>query len=147
MHTEERLHALDDLRAFALLSGIVLHATISFMPGLAAVGFPADNSLSPSLQVLFYVIHVFRMPLFFVIAGFFSHLLFHRKGLTGFLRDRAKRIFVPCVAGWLLFGPPAMAMVYMGLGPKIEGPPPPFNGFPLAHLWFLYYLLLFYSAT
>ncbi len=147
MRTEERLHALDALRAFALLSGIVLHATMSFMPGLAAVGFPADNSLSPPLQVLFYVIHVFRMSLFFVVAGFFSHLLFHRKGAAGFVRDRAKRIFVPLVGSWILFGPLAMAMVYLGLGPKIEGPPPAINGFPLGHLWFLYYLLLFYGAT
>jgi len=147
MRTEDRLHALDALRAFALLSGIVLHATMSFMPGLAAVGFPADNSPSPSLQVLFYVIHVFRMSLFFVIAGFFSHLLFHRKGAARFLRDRVKRIFVPLVVGWILFGPLAMALVYLGLGPKMEGPPPSISAFPLGHLWFLYYLLLFYAAT
>jgi len=147
MHTDERLHALDALRGFALLSGIVLHATMSFMPGLATVGFPADSSLSPSLQALFYVIHVFRMSLFFMLAGFFSHLLFHRKGAVGFLRDRAKRIFVPLVAGWILFGPLAMAMVYFGLGPTFDGARPSLNGFPLSHLWFLYYLLLLYGAT
>jgi glucans biosynthesis protein C len=149
MRTEERLHALDAVRAFALLSGIALHATMSFMPGLARFGFPADSSQSPALEVLFYVIHMFRMPLFFMIAGYFSHLMFHRKGPAGFLRDRAKRIAVPMVAGWILFGPLAMMLVYVGIGPSTGGKPaaPPPTAFPLTHLWFLYYLLLFYGVT
>lgn len=149
MRTEERLHALDAVRAFALLSGIVLHATMTFMPGLAAFGFPADRSLSPALQNVFYVIHVFRMTLFFTLAGYFAHLMFHREGGVGFLRDRSKRILVPLVIGWVLFGPLAMMLVYIGLGPSIEGAPPPptQSGFPLAHLWFLYYLLLLYGAV
>ena len=32
MTTQERLHALDAVRAFALLAGIVLHADLSFFP-------------------------------------------------------------------------------------------------------------------
>jgi ABC-type multidrug transport system ATPase subunit/peptidoglycan/LPS O-acetylase OafA/YrhL len=147
--TKERIHALDTVRAFALLSGIVLHATMTFMPGLAAFGFPADSSQSPALQVVFYVIHVFRMALFFMLAGYFSHLIFHRKGAAGFIRDRVKRIAVPMLIGWIFFGPLAMAMVYIALAPSVQGaaaPPAP-TGFPLAHLWFLYYLLLLYVAT
>lgn len=148
-NTENRLHALDAVRAFALLSGIVLHAAMSFMPGLAAVGFPADSSQSETLQALFYAIHVFRMPLFFLIAGYFAHLLFHRRGAAAFARDRAKRILVPLVAGWLLFGPIAMAMVYVALGPPVpQGQAAALpEAFPLSHLWFLYYLLLFYVGT
>ena len=137
MHTEQRLHALDAVRAFALLSGIALHATMSFMPGLAAVGFPADSSQSPALQIVFYVIHAFRMSLFFTLAGYFAHLMFHRKGTSGFIRDRAKRILVPLVVGWVVFGPLAMALVYVALGPPLKGAPPALSGFPLAHLWFL----------
>ena len=149
MRTEERLHALDAVRAFALLSGIVLHAAMSFMPGLAAIGFPADHSLSPTLQVVFYVIHVFRMTLFFVIAGYFAHLMFHRKGATGFIKDRSKRILAPLILGWAVFGPLAMGLVYMALGPTVKGTPaaPPPGPFPLSHLWFLYYLLLLYVVT
>jgi ABC-type multidrug transport system ATPase subunit/peptidoglycan/LPS O-acetylase OafA/YrhL len=148
MKVGERLHALDAVRAFALLSGIVLHATMSFMPGLAAFGFPADSSQSPALQSVFYVIHVFRMTLFFFLAGYFARLLFHRKGTADFVRDRAKRIVAPLVVGWVFFGPMAMALVYMSLAPPVPGAPaaPPQGGFPLAHLWFLYYLLLLYGA-
>ena len=37
MSNQERLHALDAVRAFALLSGIVLHATMSFFLPIPAV--------------------------------------------------------------------------------------------------------------
>ncbi|MFL6620276.1 MAG: acyltransferase family protein, partial [Povalibacter sp.] len=147
MQQQERLHALDTVRAFALLAGIVLHAAMSFMPGLAAFGFPADSSQSPALQTAFYVIHVFRMPLFFFLAGYFAHLTFHRKGAAGFMRDRAKRIALPMVVGWVFFGPLAMMGVYLAFGPKVTGTPPPAGGFPLSHLWFLYYLLLIYAVA
>ncbi|MFL6576773.1 MAG: acyltransferase family protein, partial [Povalibacter sp.] len=147
MQQQERLHALDTVRAFALLAGIVLHAAMSFMPGLAAFGFPADSSQSPALQTAFYVIHVFRMPLFFFLAGYFAHLTFHRKGAAGFMRDRARRIALPMVVGWVFFGPLAMMGVYLAFGPEVTGTPPPAGGFPLSHLWFLYYLLLIYAAT
>lgn len=149
MHTEERLHALDAVRAFALLAGIVLHAAMTFMPGLAAVGFPADSSQSPSLQIAFYVIHVFRMALFFFIAGFFGRMAFHRKGAAKFVRDRAMRIGIPFLVGWVFFGPLAMALVFMTLSPATDVPaaPPPQGGLPLAHLWFLYYLAIFYAAV
>jgi fucose 4-O-acetylase-like acetyltransferase len=146
MRIDERFHSLMPC-AFALLSGIVLHATMSPCRTRSR-RVPADSSQSETLQIVFYVIHIFRMALFFTIAGYFAHLLFHRKGATGFLRDRAKRILVPLLVGWLLFGPLTMAMVFMALGPVSETPAaPPESGFPLLHLWFLYYLLLLYGTT
>src|SRR4051812_17769559 len=144
----ERLYAMDAVRAFALLSGVILHAAMSFMPGLTAFGFPADSSQSPALQNAFYVIHVFRMPLFFFIAGYFGHLMFHRRGVTGFACDRAKRILLPLLVGWAAFGPMAMGLVYMNLAPtQAVASAPPQSGLPLSHLWFLYYLLLIYVGV
>ena len=67
-----------------------LHATLSFLPGFGATGWPiADRSPSVALAVTFFVIHIFRMTLFFAIAGFFARLLFHRTGTRGFIRNRA----------------------------------------------------------
>lgn len=144
----ERLHAMDAVRGLALLSGVVLHAAMSFMPGLTAFGFPADSSQSPALQIVFYVIHVFRMPLFFFIAGYFGHLAFHRKGVSAFARDRAKRILIPLLVGWVAFGPMVMGMIYIHLGPTpVAASAPPQQGLPLSHLWFLYYLLMVYVLT
>lgn len=142
-----RLHALDAVRAFALLAGIVLHATMSFFLPIPAM----DVSQSTSLGVLFYVIHIFRMTLFFVIAGLFAHKVFHRRGLRAFARDRGRRIVLPMFVGWLILSPLLGVIVVWGLirtfGAPAEGAPtPPSMGLPLTHLWFLYYLCIFYVS-
>jgi glucan biosynthesis protein C len=152
-HTD-RFHSLDAVRAFALLSGIVLHATMSYLPDLISERWPiADNSPSLVLEGAFYVIHIFRMAAFFLIAGFFARLLFHRKGVAAFVRDRAKRIALPMVVGWIILAPLIIAAIVWAAikasgGAPLPPPPPgagPFaQGFPLMHMWFLYYLLVFY---
>jgi glucan biosynthesis protein C len=90
-----RLHALDAVRAFALLAGIALHATMSFFTFIPA----ADTERSTTLAVVFYAIHIFRMSAFYMIAGFFAHMVFHRRGWRAFVKDRTKRILVPFLAG------------------------------------------------
>jgi ABC-type multidrug transport system ATPase subunit/peptidoglycan/LPS O-acetylase OafA/YrhL len=154
MNTTERYHSLDAVRGFALLAGVVLHATMSFLPGFGDVGWPiADRTPSVALGVTFFVIHIFRMTAFFMIAGFFAHLLFHRRGTRGFIRNRALRIFVPFVVGWIVVMPLiVVAFVWAakpGAGAITSGPQaePAALYFPLTHLWFLYVLILLYAAT
>ena len=150
----ERLHALDAVRGYALLLGIVLHATISFVPAPTRFWIIQDNHPSLTLTVMFFVIHVFRMTTFFVIAGFFGHMSFHRRGGAGFIRDRLQRIALPLivacpivftavvpVANWAANFPNG------GPPPGAPGWPPVLPAFPLAHLWFLYVLLQLYAAT
>ena len=76
----ERLHALDAVRGGALLLGIVLHATLSFLPAPTRIWIIQDNHPSMTLAMLYFAIHVFRMTTFFLIAGFFAHMSFHRRG-------------------------------------------------------------------
>jgi ABC-type multidrug transport system fused ATPase/permease subunit len=151
MSAHERFHSLDAARAIALLLGIVLHATMSFFFVIPA----RDSSQSTTLAVTFYVIHTFRMTVFFLIAGFFAHLAFHRRGARAFAKDRAKRILVPLTAGWVILAPATIAAVLWGLSRTFpDGPPQGADaaalaprGFPLIHLWFLYYLSLFYAGA
>ena len=150
----ERLHALDAVRGFALLLGIVLHATLSFIPTPTRFWIIQDSHPSTTLAVLFFVIHVFRMTTFFLIAGFFAHMSFHRRGARDFIKDRLQRIAVPLLVGWpILFA--AMVLVVHwaasfpngGLPPGARNWPPVLPRFPLTHLWFLYVLLEFYAAV
>jgi glucan biosynthesis protein C len=150
----ERFHALDAVRAFALILGIVLHGTLSFLPGVASIGWPiVDRSPSQLLETAIYVVHVFRMSVFFVIAGFFAHLTFHSKGAAGFMRNRAMRILVPLVVGYVILTPLQVAVIFWAFMKSHGGAlPTRFHGgasrsIPLTHLWFLYYLLIFYALT
>jgi len=152
MTAPQRLHALDAVRAFALFAGIALHATMSFMPEF---GWPiVDRSSSSTLSVVFYVIHQFRMTLFFLIAGFFARMLFHRRGTRSFIFDRLRRIGIPFVVGWIFVMPPIVLAVVLavsqtpgGYKPPVTPPVPELMAFPLTHLWFLYVLLWLYTAT
>ena len=86
-----RLDYLDATRAFALVLGIVFHACLSFMPVFTGWAVQ-DISTSPLVAIFMTVSHSFRMETFFLLAGFFSHLTFHRKGAGEFVRSRVLRI-------------------------------------------------------
>jgi peptidoglycan/LPS O-acetylase OafA/YrhL len=161
-----RLHALDAVRGFALLLGVALHGANAYV---ANFPWTVSDEPSTSMAVTVYVIHIFRMTVFFLIAGFFAHLAFHRKGRPAFVRDRLMRVGVPLVAGWFVLMPAmglasALALVVANGGTlpaeALAAPPAApapasgggivraiVSGFPWGHLWFLYMLLGFYGLA
>jgi len=91
-----RRHDLDALRAFAMLLGIALHASLSF------VEFPwliQDSRQHEGFGLFFFAVHGFRMPLFFLLSGFFTAMLWKKRGLAGLLVHRVKRVFLPLLLG------------------------------------------------
>jgi fucose 4-O-acetylase-like acetyltransferase len=92
MHSPDRLHALDAVRAFALLLGIALHAAQPFLDGLS--GWVTKEAPSDALATLWFTILMFRMPLFFLIAGFFGRMVLERRGPAGCIRARSQRVAV-----------------------------------------------------
>jgi membrane-bound acyltransferase YfiQ involved in biofilm formation len=87
---------LDALRAVAMLLGIVLHASLSFFPLFWVV---SDRSQEPGFGIIFWAIHGFRMPVFFVMSGFFSAMLLHRRGRWSLVKHRLFRVFLPLLLG------------------------------------------------
>jgi peptidoglycan/LPS O-acetylase OafA/YrhL len=150
----DRLHALDAVRAGALLLGVAFHASLSFLPGPQI--WVVRDVQSDGIANFFFVAHIFRMTAFFLIAGFFSRLLLERRGTGGFVRNRLVRIALPLLAFW----PLAMAGIIAcfvwggitmngGTPPTNQPPPPAMTAvtFPLTHLWFLYMLLWLYAGA
>ena len=163
--TPERYHALDFLRAVAMLLGIALHAALSFTDRPVPFWPVRDVERSPAADVFVYTVHEFRMQTFFLLAGFFGCLLYHRYSLGGMLRHRCKRILVPFVLALLLVGPVLQAIWMLGdpSALRFVGLPAPepgqtrwdaiaqhfASGAFLAklrpwHLWFLYYLCMLF---
>lgn len=147
--TPMRWHGLDALRAMALFLGIVLHGSMSFMEPRAWL---IDDVSFKSANVVFYVIHMFRMVLFFMLAGFFARYLIAKSSLLGFLGNRARRLLPAFAIFWVISLVAIIAFAILA-NPPVPGqtpaPPPPLTAetFPLTHLWFLYALLLLYVAT
>jgi peptidoglycan/LPS O-acetylase OafA/YrhL len=147
-----RYHALDAVRAFALLAGIVLHSTLSFLPGMREGNWPiSDDSTSLVPAVVFFIVHVFRMSVFYAMAGFFTHLLLERLGVYGLIRNRLRRIALPFVVAMLVVMPlllPSFMWAKHQLGitgwPTIRMPIPEPQPPPWGHLWFLYLLIVLY---
>src|SRR3982751_3507254 len=95
-----RYHALDSLRAVMMLLGIYLHVVVAYSN---SGGWPyKQKELISSLNWSLSLIHTFRMPLFYVMAGFFGALLYDRRGLREFLENRMKRVLLPFIGAWLI---------------------------------------------
>jgi peptidoglycan/LPS O-acetylase OafA/YrhL len=114
----KRRHDLDALRAIAMLLGIVLHATLSFSPIPWTV---KDSQQSDFYYVLFAGIHGFRMPLFFMLSGFFTAMLWRKRGLGALIKQRLKRIALPLFLGCLTIVPAMWAVSYFVSQPSPAG--------------------------
>ena len=138
----DRLYSLDFLRAFALLMGVLLHVLMLFLE-------PFDGS-EPRLgaSIIFIWIHTWRMPLFMLLAGFFTALSLSKRDVGNYALNRLIRLGVPILLLWAVIPaidettsdifklPELISWVLYDL---------PFT-LRLDHLWFLYYLLIFYGV-
>ena len=89
---DQRRHDLDAVRSFAMLLGIALHAALAYV---GAGWVVTDQHTSTALGTFVGAVHGFRMPLFFLLSGFFTAMLFQRRGLPGLGAHRTKRILLP----------------------------------------------------
>jgi len=119
----ERLHALDALRAIAMMLGVWIHAAIPYIeripPFYWAVSDP-EKSTSISLSVMF--IHSWRMEVFFLLSGFFTAMLVLRRGAMPTLKHRAKRLLLPLVLAMLILQPLCAAAWGFGYSSQMGWP-------------------------
>ena len=100
--TSPRYFALDCVRAAAMLLGVLYHA-------IMFVGRGEDSLVASRIMEW---AHSFRMPLFFLISGFFGHMMLGKYGLRGYLMRR-----------WSRIGPPLFcALVAYAAIHQIDGP-------------------------
>jgi peptidoglycan/LPS O-acetylase OafA/YrhL len=149
----KRLHALDNLRGVMMWLGIVFHVSILHTTYTTAPITLRDTQTSLGADVLVGFIHAFRMPVFFILAGFFVCLLAQQRGLSVMLRHRFKRIALPFAVFWLLLFP-VTAVAYLaylyrmspggwGIDLPEANAPNETVSLDAVHMWFLWMLIWF----
>ena len=147
-----RVHALDNLRAVMMWLGIVLHVAAIHTVMKSPLPWH-DRQTSAWADLLAAVIHSFRMPVFFIVAGFFVLLLLRQRGAWGMLKNRLSRLGLPFALLWppLFLSSGALALLYLHLMARgswglDETLMPQRAEGPLVntmHLWFIWLLLWF----
>ncbi|MGI9471255.1 MAG: acyltransferase family protein [Rubripirellula sp.] len=146
---------LDAVRALAGLSVVLLHSCVPYlrhpMPGLC---WPVRDGSNRAIDVLFWSIELFIMPLFLVLAGFFAWQTLQRRGPKTLVKHRAKRLLIPLIFG-IVFVLPfdlyawVIGWVAEGVVPAVKLKSLKFDGvvdkdlWGLSHLWFIQYLFLY----
>jgi glucan biosynthesis protein C len=138
-----------------MILGLVLHSALTYNVtnhGNAwEIKDPESNYILTDFIVL--LIHSFRMPIFFLVAGFFGSMLFYERGVIQMLKNRISRIVFPFIVFVFILSP----ILYFSFSYTIavfENQENPFvNSTQLfsnifvfipkgtSHLWFLYYLI------
>jgi surface polysaccharide O-acyltransferase-like enzyme len=116
-----RFHALDWARVVAMFLGVFYHLPIAFMAG----GFGMDFSFggSPKTPIDNWL-HSFRMPLFFLISGFFAQMMLGKYGAARYLARRWWRIGAPLIIALFAFAGLRMASSYFQSSSPLAFAPP-----------------------
>jgi len=165
MEKQERYHGLDFVRAMAMILGVVIHTVSHFQADLNPGGGGGEYNGHEYNSFIGNAIHLFRMQLFFLLAGFFAEMIRNKRGINLLIYDRIKRIVIPVLLGLLFMVPFIWAITgwsggsiynntYEGLGwfdryktAFLWGVFTDRSLLPLYdlwHFWFVYFLMYFY---
>lgn len=134
-----------------MLLGILSHASDVFeVQGNWLIRAPQTSQV---FNVMGIAIMHFRMPAFFVVAGYFCHLGLRKRSTSSFLRSRAERLLVPLVVTGLTLNSvqTLIAETHAGRGSgavaRLLSVGYWTHGQWVAHLWFLIFLAAYTLAA
>ncbi|MBL8178612.1 MAG: acyltransferase family protein [Bryobacterales bacterium] len=105
MTSPERFHAFDALRAAMMALGVVIHSATMYST-IPDVWWIKDPATGRAIDCLILFLHAFRLPAFFVMAGFFAGLLVHSRGWQSAVENRMARLGLPFLLGMIFLYPP-----------------------------------------
>lgn len=161
MQKTARIHSLDSLRAIMMMLGLVLHSALTYNVTNHGNAWSLKDPESTHITTDFLVllIHSFRMPIFFMIAGFFGALLFYERKPRKMILNRIKRIVFPFIVFLFILGP-ILSFSFSYASNILNKAPNAFNNAiqpfsrlyfyipkSTSHLWFLYYLIYLTGFT
>jgi glucan biosynthesis protein C len=139
-----RVAFLDGARSVLMILGVFLHGA-----NIYATNIPwiiSDSQKHVVFDIITRSIHLFRMPAFFMVAGYFSAMLLTRRTIGSYIRQRGQRLGIPFLFTLLtinicqlllIYGSPDSLVSAMG---RAVGGAREFSLFVdrwISHLWFL----------
>jgi fucose 4-O-acetylase-like acetyltransferase len=103
--TTLRLHYFDYLRVFAVFIGLCFHAAMPFTTAEFYYWYVKSNNTSVFIDNILMLAHIYYMPLFFLIAGYFSSQIYQKYSWRGLIHNRASRIGLPFLILMLILIP------------------------------------------
>ncbi len=166
---KQRLYYFDHLRVLAVMLGIIMHTSIAFSTANFYKWYIKTDHPSIIANYVVLFVHIFYMPMFFFIAGFFGYQMFKKYHWSGLIKNRFYRIAVPFFILMLILIPihtqdVFYSIIIQNLSKGITIPQGPgllswmMNEFSKLYqagelwryynndnaYWFLYYLLIYY---
>jgi glucans biosynthesis protein C len=147
-----RLYYMDAARGTMMLLGVIFHAALFYSPENHQ-WVVQGNDTRASFYYLHELIFSFRMPVFFLISGYFCPLILERRGADAFLASKVRRIVIPLVSAAVLINTAQNYLLhvqrhgqlsirdYLGSAAYWETW---INGEWVWHLWFLINLLVYF---
>lgn len=148
---QPREHHWDAMRALLMLLGIPYHVAMAYRADLPWIMSSVEGG--PVWTWIAQAIHSFRMPAFFLIAGYFAALLLARRAPGEWLGGRFTRLGVPFIAALLTLNPLLNLICELSnfgwrdaLG-SWDHNSSTSGGYWVRHLWFLIVLLYLSTAA
>lgn len=140
----ERRHDLDWLRVIAFGLLILYHVALGFVPW-APYPVWAGEQIGAVAQMLMSWMHIWRLPLLFLVSGMATAYAFASRTPARFAGQRLLRLGVPLLFGMLILNAISVKWFFAGIWPQFLawwltqiGKSP-----QLQHLWFLINLVLY----
>jgi len=146
-----REHHWDAIRALLMLLGIPYHVAMAYRAGQTWIMNSGEGA--QVFTWLAQVIHAFRMPAFFIIAGYFAALLLSRRAPGTWWQGRLVRLGVPFVATILTLNPllnlfcELSNFSWMAALRSWDHESSTSGGYWVRHLWFLIVLIYFSTVA
>ena len=150
----ERHHDLDWLRALGALLLVPFHVALIFVFDPFTIMYIRDSVNSRVLAEVTGFIHMWHMPMLFMISGAATWFALGHRSAGEYIRERSLRLFLPLVFGILTYVPFTIYIQHSDILSLQEGYAGFFridwnqldgmNGaFTPAHLWFILFLFVF----
>ncbi len=154
MLSSERRYDLDWLRVLGVLLLVPFHVALIFVLEPKSIMYIKDVVNSPVLDEAAGFIHMWHMPLLFIISGSATYFALGFRSAGQYVRERFLRLLVPFLFGILTFVPLttyirrmntiSLCDHYVGFFHLDVNHLDGYNGtFTPAHLWFILFLLVF----